>query len=308
MHLNWGGKKYRPIQGIKKYEPDINELIKPLSEKPTKGTIFLMAQALNAPAKIIPSPTPSVDPDAQAFFDAITSSGGTLNSTEQNAINDFVVDLKSYNLWNKMIAIYPVVSSGSTVQSFNLKDPTQYNLTFNGSWSHTNAGADPSGGYAQTGIIPSVIDFQTLGSIHYSMYITENFASGGYDMGCVNNFQDWGLISSFLGNNIAYIGVGTGWVTVSNGGSTKSNWLMTNDGSTSYIYKDATLLKSEARTLASGSIYEMYISAFNNTGSVDNPSSRSWALASIGLGLDATEASNFNTAVVDYQTALSRQN
>jgi surface protein len=69
MQLNWKGKPYRPLQAIKRYQPDINELMKPLSQKSTKGTIFMVAQALNAknePSTPIPTstltPTPTLTP------------------------------------------------------------------------------------------------------------------------------------------------------------------------------------------------------------------------------------------------------
>ena len=46
-----------------------------------------------------------VDPDAQAFITA----AGITNPTQQAAINTLVVDLKGYNVWTKMKALYPFV-------------------------------------------------------------------------------------------------------------------------------------------------------------------------------------------------------
>jgi hypothetical protein len=254
------------------------------------------------------SPGPLIDPDAQAFFNAITASGGTLTTTEQSAVNTLVIDLKGYGLWNKMIGLYPVVGTTSTTQLFNLKTPTLYNLGFNGTWAHTAGGAEPSAnGYATTGIIPSVINFQLSGSVHYSMYITEDFGGGAYDMGSFNSGQDWAVISEFFNNNTTYIGTGT-FFTTANGGSTKKNWLWTNDGTTSSIYRDGGLIGSGAKTIGSGSAVEIVISANNNNGSIVDFGRRSWALASIGLGMNSTEAFNYNTAVLMFQTTLGRQN
>jgi len=259
-----------------------------------------------------PTPSPAVvyDPNAQLFFNAITASGGTLTNTEKTAVNTLVIDLKGYGLWTKMIGLYPVVGTTSVTQSFNLKNPSQYNLGFNGTWAHTAGGAEPSeiNGYATTGIIPSVINFQLSGSIHYSMYITENYASGGYDIGVSNNGQDFALISSYGGNNTAYINVGSGYLTIANGGSTKKNWLMTNSGGTSNIYRDGVSLVSGSYAINTGSITQMLLSAINLNGIPNQFSGRSWALASIGLGMDATDATNYNNAVVAFQTTLGRQN
>ena len=257
------------------------------------------------------SPGPLIDPDAQAFFNAITASGGTLTSPQQTAINNLVIDLKGYGLWTKMIGLYPVVGTTSVTQSFNLKNPSQYNLTFAGTWAHTLTGANPgSNGYASTNIIPSIINFATAGSIHYSMYITENNAAGRYDFGSFQpGLGDFAAISSFAGNNTAYIGVGTsGFLTTGNGGSTKKNWLWTNDGTTSYIYRDGVSIVSGAKTISTGPAVDIVISANNNNGGKFDFGERDWALASIGYGMNAIEAGDYNTAVLAYQTALGRQN
>jgi len=42
------------------------------------------------------------DPDAQAFFTAVTGGGDTLTTTEENAINQLVLDLKSANIWTSL--------------------------------------------------------------------------------------------------------------------------------------------------------------------------------------------------------------
>lgn len=264
-----------------------------------------------------PTPTPSstpptsYDPDAQAFFDAISTAGGSLTDGEKTATNDLVLDLKGYGLWSKMIGLYPVVGSSSVEHQFNLADPTQYNLTFVGSWTHSTSGVNPTGGYANTGIIPSVIDFQTSGSVHYSMYITEDVGNSGYDIGSfTSSGGDWGAISEFVGNNTTYIGVGTGWATTGNGGSTKKNWLWTNISSRSYIYRDGTQILDTAKTISAGSTIQITLNGNNaNTdGNVVDRSSRSWALCSIGLGMNSTEAGDYHTAVEAFQTALGRNN
>ena len=257
-----------------------------------------------------PSTTPPVvyDPSAQLFFNAITASGGTLTNTEKSAVNTLVIDLKGYNLWTKMIGLYPVVGTTNVTQSFNLKDPTTYNLGFNGTWTFTTSGASPSAnGYATTGIIPSVINFATSGSVHMSMYITEDNGNGDYDMGALGGGGESSAISEYNGNNTAYIAVGSGYLTIANGGSTKKNWLWTNSGSTSNIYRDGVSIVSGAQTIINSTV-QLYISAINNNGSVIGFGERDWALASIGLGMSSIDATNYNTAVVAFQTTLSRQN
>jgi hypothetical protein len=48
-----------------------------------------------------------VDADAQAFITA----AAITDPTQQAAINTLVVDLKGYNVWSKMKAIYPFLGS-----------------------------------------------------------------------------------------------------------------------------------------------------------------------------------------------------
>lgn len=250
------------------------------------------------------------DPDAQAFFDAIGASGGTLTTSEKNATNELVLNLKGYGLWTKMIGLYPVVGTTAITQQFNLKDPTEYNLGFFGSSSFSSTGYDPGGnGYALTGIIPTVINFQSLGSIHMSMYITENYAQGGYDFGSFAGGQQLAAISSYGGNNTAYIDVSfNDYLTVANGGTTKKNWLWTNNGTTSFIYRDGSEIANGAKSLGVGPSIQIALSGTNENGIVGQLSQRAWALASIGLGFNATEAANYNTAVTTFQTTLGRQN
>jgi phosphodiesterase/alkaline phosphatase D-like protein len=40
------------------------------------------------------------DPDAQAFFDRVTDAGGSLSTTEQDAVNTLVVQMKDDGIWS----------------------------------------------------------------------------------------------------------------------------------------------------------------------------------------------------------------
>jgi hypothetical protein len=80
------------------------------------------------------NPKPFVyDTDAQAFF---TGSGIT-DTVQKTAINDLVIALKKDSLWNKFVALYPMVGGNSASTSFNLKDPRNvdaaYRITWHGS-------------------------------------------------------------------------------------------------------------------------------------------------------------------------------
>ena len=56
------------------------------------------------------------DTDAQAFITAASIS----DSTQQTAINTLVTDLKTYNIWSKMKALYPMVGGSASTHKWNL--------------------------------------------------------------------------------------------------------------------------------------------------------------------------------------------
>ncbi len=101
------------------------------------------------------------DADAQAVITAIESTGVTLTTTEKNACNQLVVDLKGYGIWTKMKALYGFLGGTAGAHKWNWKDPRDldaaFRLVFNGGWTHSSTGATPNGtnGYADTFLTPS---------------------------------------------------------------------------------------------------------------------------------------------------------
>lgn len=113
------------------------------------------------------------DPDAQAFITA----ANITDSIQQNAINQFVIDLKIDNLWDKMKAIYPFVGGTAFSHKWNLKDPRNLNiafrLIFNGGMTHSATGVlfNGTNGWADTSAITSTLAFGV-----YTRKITDNNA------------------------------------------------------------------------------------------------------------------------------------
>ena len=96
----------------------------------------------------------AVDADAQAFIAA----AGITDLTQASAISTLVNDLKTYGLWSKMKAFYPMVGGTSTSHKWNLKDPRDldaaYRLTFFGGLTHDSNGVLGNGtnSYAYTNL------------------------------------------------------------------------------------------------------------------------------------------------------------
>jgi hypothetical protein len=122
--------------------------------------------------------------DIDAFNFIITL--GTLTFEEKLAVETLAMNLKTFNIWNKLRAIYPMVGRTAATHKFNLKDPRDldaaYRLSFIGGWTHSRTGAFPSvNGYADT-----FINLNTMNSIndisfgYYSRTNSQSFGSFGW--------------------------------------------------------------------------------------------------------------------------------
>lgn len=252
------------------------------------------------------SKTPAVDADALAF---ITNAVIT-NTTQQNAINTLVTDLKSASIWTKMKAIYPFVGGTAAQHRFNLKDPrtldAAYYLTFWNGWTHSATGALPSGtdGFADTKLNATLVNTTN----HLSYYSrTSSFTGIQVEIGY---YDATALQTNQLSSAYRYIsgsfGSATNFTTTSNSsgfwlGSKRSN-------SDREAYRNST---SEAtQTLLDPTNVPNKILLLGARGENAGPayfSSKECAFASIGDGLTDTEEANFYTAVQKFNTTLGRQ-
>lgn len=122
----------------------------------------------------------SYDTDAQAF---ITATAIT-DTTQKNAINDLVLDLKGAGIWTKMKALYPMVGGTASSHKFNLKDPRDldaaFRLTFYGGVTHSSSGVLGNGvdGYADTFLNMST-QYSDPYDVHLSAYINSDWVATG---------------------------------------------------------------------------------------------------------------------------------
>jgi hypothetical protein len=244
--------------------------------------------------------------DAQAFITA----AGITDATQQSAINTLVTDLKTYGVWTKMKAIYPMVGGTSSTHKWNLKDPRDldaaFRLMFYGGWTHSSNGATPNGtnGYADTFYNPSVSG--QLNSAHLSYYSrTSGVIGTGFIIaadatvsGQVCRHYLRAVAGDALNSNtastIAAPG-GDGFLMNKREISTEHKSLRNG-----VVYNTASLTSNFRPTV------NLFIACRNSTipqGFIN----KECAFASIGDGLTDTEAANFYTAVQAYQTTLNRQ-
>jgi hypothetical protein len=246
------------------------------------------------------------DPDAQAFFDRVTTAGGTLTTTEKNATNQLVLDMKSAGIWSSMKAIYPMVGASAAACAQNLKS-SSFTGTFTSGWTFASTGVTPNGSSAffNTTLTPSVS--LSLNSAHISSYIrTTNSGSqmyvGGYGSAGSSINITYLLNFGFLSINSTDTGVTS--VVGQNG-----LFLNTRTSSTNTVqYKNATALSTIATVSTGSPNAPLYVGAYNqNNGTPTLYSNNQTAFVSIGDGLNGTQESNFYTAVQAFQTTLARQ-
>lgn len=250
------------------------------------------------------------DVDAQAFFDRVTTAGGTLTTTEKNATNQLVLDMKSAGIWSAMKAVYPMVGASAAACAQNLKS-SSFTGTFTSGWTFASTGVTPNGtsAYMSTGLIPSAN--LSLNNASISVYLRTNSIGLKCDISVIQDSvsganDQFNIYPRFVDE--AYFRVFDGSsATVANTNS--QGWYLANRVSSAGTrnFKNSTLT---TKTVASGTINTSQIilgAGGNALGTGGAFSDRQNAFASIGDGLTDTQASNFYTAVQAFQTTLSRQ-
>ena len=246
----------------------------------------------------------SYDLNAAEFFNATQ----ILTVLQKEAVNTLVTDLKIYNLWDKMKAVYPMVGQAGVSSSFsyNLKDPSTFRGVFSGSWTFASTGITTNGNaYMNTALIPSTS--LLLNDVHIGGYIRS--------VSSVAPLLSAEDVSSF--NNALYI-----WPTTTNyGGSVRIN---DNTSTTNSTLQNPQGLHLATRTASNEKKYRINkVEKFNVTAVSTNLNTQSIRVASgynsefsfvgeiayitIGDGLTNAQCDLYVDAVQRFQTTLGRQ-
>jgi hypothetical protein len=240
-------------------------------------------------------------PETANFIQA----AGITDETQMKAIGRLVGDLKFFNLWDKMKAVYPFVGGTSGSHRFNLKDPRDtnaaYRLAFTGTWYHTSQGISGSNAYAQTYFNPgTALD---VNSAHISIYST--LPSTTFTVGSKDRF-------------FVYLGVNTRLLSSTGTSATLTNttglftFTKTTGIETTIIQNNSILVANNTQTPANPDLGSGVLIGARSDGTLASPSpldyaTGNYAFVSIGDGFTTTEAANLYTAVQRFQTTLGRQ-
>lgn len=246
------------------------------------------------------------DADASTFFTAASIT----DTTQKSAVNQLVLDLKSYNIWTKMKAIYPVVGGTASAHAVNLKTPGTYNLTFATGMTHSSTGMISNGttGYGNTNFNPVTASL-SYNNNHLTFYSRTSTGNTTYDMGSGDNVN--GGTSLFVYRTNTTAGYDSGTATANrlawSGLNGLGFFLGTSRNPDGKVFRSGTQLQSKnPLTNVSMQSYNFYLCGFNEMNTNTYYSNKQCAFASIGDGLTDTEAANMYTAVQAYQTTLSR--
>ena len=254
---------------------------------------------IRATIGILASSAGGFDADAQAFFDRVTTAGGTLSTTEQDAVNTLVVQMKADGIWTKMKAIYPMVGASAAACAQNLKS-SSFTGTFTSGWTFASTGAKGNGtsAYMDTNFNPSASSNRD--SKHLSYYSRDNFIN------CLIGVSETVFDQIYYVAGAYYNVLSTSSFAAITTATTKGLVLASRTtsigGCTTYV--NNSNLGNDGTTANRNPNGNLWLNARNPGGGNSN---NECAFASIGDGLTATEASDFYTAVQAFNTTLSRQ-
>jgi len=236
------------------------------------------------------------------------------------AVAKLITDLRNYNIWDKMIAVYPFAGLTTVTQGWNLKDlrnnSAAYYLQFGSvlgtGWIHSTTGATPnptSGSYCDTNIIPAT--HLTNNNVHFSIYTTDN-QTGTVGFGAISDGGSKNLLS--------YLNTATGrtetvsktstasWINsgVTRGLVTLNNTAVNNTAGYQNGIKKNTNIISDAGTLPTTKFYLGSINTDDTPGGTAAHTSATINFACLGPALTDSDIRYLYLAVQAYQTLLGR--
>jgi hypothetical protein len=248
------------------------------------------------------SGTPSYDSDAQAFF---TANSTLTDVTQKNAINQFVLDLKSNNLWTLGKYMYLGFLGDSTRVKYNLFTPSSNVLTLSSGWTYDSQGMKGNGtsAYAQTGFNPFVSSLKDSKSLF--VYSQTNSDQLGTEIGCFDNTSGDIYIPKYSGTNYFALSHGQ-WQAITAPTTTRGLQLITRTASNvSKLYDKGNLIGTNTNASNTNPNGLDLLGCFANIGTPQWYSSRKISIYGRMDGLDATQVNNLNTCINTMLTTLS---
>ncbi len=276
------------------------------------GNSINISGYLGRKVRYIEPPAGSCDADAQAFITA----AGITNATEIAAICQLVVDLKASGVWSSLNAIYPFVGGTSTTHRYNLKNTTTYQIRWFGGVTHNSNGVTFNGvnGYAETYYNESLIeDFGNTSRAVYDRTATSDYGAQLGAQGAGGGYQRNMLSDNYIGTYYfdCYDALDNYGRLIGSTTDSRAFWLMSRTSLAAGGFKAYKNLTNFATTVYANAGTQpdvtTWIGGLNYSNVLYIPTDHNLAFASMGKGLNPTQAADYYTAVQTFQTTLGRQ-
>jgi len=252
------------------------------------------------------SGAPTTDPDAQAFITA----AGITDATQKSAVNQLVLDLKSYGIWTlPSIVIYPMVGGTNSSTSYNLINPSLFQISWAGGVTSSSNGVSFNGinSYGNTGYNPSTQG--TLNSSHLSYYSRTNSNGTEVEIGAMQPGGNYNMLEIRTSGTTYFLINQSALTTVTDANS--QGYYIGNRQASNDIdgWKSGTKLINGTTASNQRPNANLLIGAMFNSSSglPSNFTTKQCAGATIGPGLTDTQAANLRTAMQTFNTTLGRQ-
>lgn len=264
-------------------------------------------------------------PDVTSWLNTLSLIGGSANSTTIAALNTFCNSIDAAGLRNKFYRLNLFCGNNLTSCLVPLYVNTQWNLPVLGFSIDTNNNSNfTSTDYNETGVSGGLVSNGTNKLLHTGLRGTELSAGNrhlsAYEI--TNATTDYSPSLGTTEGNAAQHAIGP-WTTSTTyayrthntiGGSASATkntgfWLGSDTSTTtSVLYRNAISAASSSGFPAGGSSSLQYtiFGVINSTNSPAEVSEARLGAYSIGLSLNSSEVSSFNTIMQTFQTALGR--
>jgi hypothetical protein len=246
------------------------------------------------------------DADAQAFFDRVTTAGGTLTTTEKTAVNTLVIGMKADGIWTKMKAIYPMVGASAAACAQNLKSAS-FTGTFTSGWTFASSGVKGNGtsAYMNTFLLSNDFTDNKGGYTCYTRDLDIDTALRiQYGSFSANWVLSWMTLKRYGINENG--GYGT-YTSIPNGylGSVVNQRLDNSNIKINFSGGNETVASIISGTL--NNTVTVYLGAWGNASTGLYHSTREIAFFAKHDLIDQTQSVNFINLIQAFQTTLNRQ-
>lgn len=298
---------------------DITDLALMFDDNFDGENLQFVPPACGVAAIYVPPSSVCADVDGSAFIAA----ANITDATQRGAICTLVTSLKAASLWTGMDAIYPFVGGNALSHSYNLRNPSKYQISWTGGVTHDASGitGDGTSGYGNTGFTPSTAAGNwTLNSASegvYSRTATLVSVPPGEFYGLIGMGDDAGGGSAGLGGiNLANFQVGIfGLNSTSTSFTPCANFHGTyvvsrHAAPNQDLYAPDGTSATQANASTTLPVFPFYILAHNEydgmTTSPINLAAFNLAFAFMGSGLTAGQVATLKGIILAFQNTLGR--